>query len=549
MASSLSNNDQCLPVTVAGIVTDNGAKYNGDISLQEFDAVLPSTQRTRHSLLDPAKDDAPDLSSASDFVAQALSLIHQSTPRSRSASEPSSVWSVSRARTSTVSYPHSSSLLSPENLRTPRRKPSTTAHTGGIALPVTYEEDKEELDTIEEPRENRTPLKQTTFNTILTQTGGSDGLASESTESPESVKSFALSTRNDATTISPFRLDTRSTLSGLYEPSPATPLIRGLSALVPRHYNSQAHSSPFMSDLRWQDRRSNNSYFRYSHTDIEQRAHGHRHSAAQSEPKFAWSGNLPVKVYRNPVYSPKVFLGGMPYEVTENQIIDAFKKYGTVTVQWPPKQQSGTVNKAGFVYVIFEHDRNVKSLISECTVNQDGKYYFPFNAGPNRRKKDVQVIPWVISDSNYIKTPSQRLDQTKTVFVGALHGMLTAEGLANIMNDLFNNVAYVGIDTDKYKYPMGSARVTFTNNKSYSRAVTAGFVDVKSTRFNKKIQIDPYIDSGPCVGCQVSHGPVFCREPACMNYYCYACWEWTHSTPELRNHRPLMRARRNDTTD
>lgn len=67
----------------------------------------------------------------------------------------------------------------------------------------------------------------------------------------------------------------------------------------------------------------------------------------------------------------------------------------------------------------------------------------------------VQVIPWVLSDSNFVRQPSQRLDSNKTVFVGALHGMMTAEALANIMNDLFANVVYAGIDTDKHKYPIG----------------------------------------------------------------------------------------------
>lgn len=56
----------------------------------------------------------------------------------------------------------------------------------------------------------------------------------------------------------------------------------------------------------------------------------------------------------------------------------------------------------------------------------------------------MQVIPWVISDSNYVRCPSHQLDSAKTVFVGALHGMLTAEGLANIMNDLFGGVVYSG---------------------------------------------------------------------------------------------------------
>lgn len=67
----------------------------------------------------------------------------------------------------------------------------------------------------------------------------------------------------------------------------------------------------------------------------------------------------------------------------------------------------------------------------------------------------VQVIPWVLSDSNFVVHTAQRLDNDTTVFVGALHGMLNAEGLAHVMNDLFGNVVYAGIDTDKYKYPIG----------------------------------------------------------------------------------------------
>ncbi len=54
------------------------------------------------------------------------------------------------------------------------------------------------------------------------------------------------------------------------------------------------------------------------------------------------------------------------------------------------------------------------------------------------------MIPWVISDSNHVRFPSSRLDPQKTVFVGALHGMLTAEGLCNIFNDLFGGVVYAG---------------------------------------------------------------------------------------------------------
>ena len=60
------------------------------------------------------------------------------------------------------------------------------------------------------------------------------------------------------------------------------------------------------------------------------------------------------------------------------------------------------------------------------------------------RNKEVQVIPWVVTDSNFVRCPSQKLDPGRTVFVGALHGMLTAEALSNIFNDLFGGVIYAG---------------------------------------------------------------------------------------------------------
>lgn len=54
------------------------------------------------------------------------------------------------------------------------------------------------------------------------------------------------------------------------------------------------------------------------------------------------------------------------------------------------------------------------------------------------------MIPWIIADSNYLKSASQKLDPGRTVFVGALHGQLTAKGLAQIMDDIFKGVIYAG---------------------------------------------------------------------------------------------------------
>lgn len=56
----------------------------------------------------------------------------------------------------------------------------------------------------------------------------------------------------------------------------------------------------------------------------------------------------------------------------------------------------------------------------------------------------MEVIPWSVADSICVVGSSIRLDPNRTVFVGALHGMLSAEGLAIIMNDLFAGVVYAG---------------------------------------------------------------------------------------------------------
>lgn len=45
----------------------------------------------------------------------------------------------------------------------------------------------------------------------------------------------------------------------------------------------------------------------------------------------------------------------------------------------------------------------------------------------------------------------------------------------------------LGIDTDKNKYPIGSGRVTFDNVRSYVRAISAAYVEIRTDKFTKKV--------------------------------------------------------------
>ena len=70
------------------------------------------------------------------------------------------------------------------------------------------------------------------------------------------------------------------------------------------------------------------------------------------------------------------------------------------------------------------------------------------------------------------------------MIIGGLYGRLTAQDLAVVFNDLFGGVIYAGLDTDKFKYPTSSGRVTFSNRLSYMKAVGAARVRIRSRKPN-----------------------------------------------------------------
>ncbi|VBB28061.1 unnamed protein product [Acanthocheilonema viteae] len=268
-----------------------------------------------------------------------------------------------------------------------------------------------------------------------------------------------------------------------------------------------------------------------------------------------WKGELPPRNYCNPVFSSKVFIGGVPWDITESALLDSFSKYGSCRVEWPSKEsRHARINQrrakiTGYVYMIFESDLAVKKLLKDCSqeFGTAGEWYFKLTArrANGLEIRQVQVIPWVVSDASYILNPNIPLELKKTVFVGALHGMITAQVLFSIMRDVYGDVLFVGIDTDRQKYPIGSARVTFSTQLAYFRAIESGYLEIHTSKFTKKVQIDPFLEDAKCSQCECVQGPYFCREKSCFKYFCLQCWEVRHAlTGPYGGHKPMIRTHR-----
>lgn len=246
-------------------------------------------------------------------------------------------------------------------------------------------------------------------------------------------------------------------------------------------------------------------------------------------------------------YSRKVFVGGLPPDIDEDEIVLSFRQFGPLAVDWPHKQEmKSRYPPKGYAFLLYQEESSVHRMIESC-IEEDNKLYFLVSS-PTIRGKPVQIRPWKLSDADLVLDESMSLDPRKTVFIGGVPRPLKAIELATIMNRLYGGVCYAGIDTDpELKYPKGAGRVSFSNLHSYIAAISTRFVQLQHGDIDKRVEVKPYvIDDQVCDECQGQQcggkfASFFCANVTCLQYYCESCWTTIHSFPGRAFHKPLVK--------
>ncbi|TNM99637.1 hypothetical protein fugu_012670 [Takifugu bimaculatus] len=124
-------------------------------------------------------------------------------------------------------------------------------------------------------------------------------------------------------------------------------------------------------------------------------------------------------------YSRKVFVGGLPPDIDEDEITNSFRRFGHLVVDWPHKAESKSYfPPKGYAFLLFQEETSVQALIDAC-IEEDAKLYLCVSS-PTIKDKPVQIRPWNLSDSDFVMDGSQPLDPRKTIFVGGVPRPLRA---------------------------------------------------------------------------------------------------------------------------
>uniref|UniRef100_A0A673MWK5 Cytoplasmic polyadenylation element-binding protein 4-like n=1 Tax=Sinocyclocheilus rhinocerous TaxID=307959 RepID=A0A673MWK5_9TELE len=210
-------------------------------------------------------------------------------------------------------------------------------------------------------------------------------------------------------------------------------------------------------------------------------------------------------------YSRKVFVGGLPPDIDEDEITASFRRFGHLFVDWPHKAESKSYfPPKGYAFLLFQDESSVQALIDAC-MEEDGKLYLCVSS-PTIKDNDSLI--------DFVMDGSQPLDPRKTIFVGGVPRPLRA-GLFGFAKQ--KSLKYVHLCTH------------------------ARFVQLQHGEIDKRVEVKPYVlDDQLCDECQGTRcggkfAPFFCANVTCLQYYCEYCWAAIHSRAGREFHKPLVK--------
>ena len=112
---------------------------------------------------------------------------------------------------------------------------------------------------------------------------------------------------------------------------------------------------------------------------LERAARLYRSAASVCQANCTWSGQLPHRsstAAPHSSYSTKIFLGGVPWDISEQTLVQAFAEFGNVRVEWPGRDF--TSPPKGYLYLVFEDESDIKDLLAKCSqdfATRDSYYY------------------------------------------------------------------------------------------------------------------------------------------------------------------------------
>ncbi|KAI6232696.1 CBR-CPB-1 protein [Aphelenchoides fujianensis] len=223
------------------------------------------------------------------------------------------------------------------------------------------------------------------------------------------------------------------------------------------------------------------------------------------------------------MWSRKVFVGGLPVHVQDDELYRVFGAANRFTINRP--NQSGAIRSKSYCFLIFEDAHDVESLLRSLEY-VDGGFFADVWAG-NRVVK-VQIRPFNVHDAKYVAHAERAVNLRLTVFVGGISRTSRAVDLVAAFST-FGEVAGVTIDLDpELLYPRGTARVFFASIAGYTRAMRQKVVHAKC------YELKPFVFDTLCENCfsrSIVHQKAkhFCGAPSCLSYYCDSCWNEVHA--------------------